>query len=160
MDDLPAKTMIDGTALPARQPAVGSQVERVVRHAVPTRADVGALMKRCQIGVGGRRALDDAHDIMADCYGTLGLLMLTVERMAAWMEAECYCPCCTGTRECADDCTFGDDDPNTAARIAAAREAMYGPNVRVEGPPEARSAGGNPQAQLAGGPSRTKGSTS
>lgn len=36
--------------------------------------NVEALMKRCQIGVGGRHALDDAHDIMAECYGTLGRL--------------------------------------------------------------------------------------
>lgn len=38
--------------------------------------EVSALMKRCQIGVGGRRALDEAHEIMAECYGTLGALML------------------------------------------------------------------------------------
>lgn len=38
--------------------------------------EVRALMKRCQIGVGGRRALDEAHEIMAECYGTLGALML------------------------------------------------------------------------------------
>ncbi len=38
-------------------------------------------MKRCQIGVGGRHALDNAHSIMADCYGTLGALMLEVERL-------------------------------------------------------------------------------
>ena len=31
-------------------------------------------MKRCQRGVGGRNALDEAHDIMAECYGTLGRL--------------------------------------------------------------------------------------
>ena len=47
----------------------------------PTRAEVDALMKRCQIGVGGRHALDNAHSIMAECYGTLGALMLEVERL-------------------------------------------------------------------------------
>jgi len=36
---------------------------------------VERLMKRCQIGVGGRNALDTAHDIMAECYGTLGALV-------------------------------------------------------------------------------------
>ena len=46
---------------------------------MPKRDEVDALMKRCQIGVGGRHALDQAHDIMADCYVTLGLLMLYVE---------------------------------------------------------------------------------
>lgn len=55
-----------------------------VRPVVPTRADVDRLMKRCQIGVGGRRALDDAHSIMADCYGTLGALMMEVEVLRAW----------------------------------------------------------------------------
>lgn len=47
----------------------------------PTRAQVEALMKRCQIGVGGRNALSDAHSIMAECYGTLGALLLEVERL-------------------------------------------------------------------------------
>ena len=47
----------------------------------PTRREVDALMKRCQIGVGGRNALDDAHSIMARCYGTLGALMLRVEEL-------------------------------------------------------------------------------
>lgn len=39
-----------------------------------TPKDIARLMKRCQIGVGGRNAIDDAHDIMAECYGTLGKL--------------------------------------------------------------------------------------
>ena len=59
----------------------GSGVQRAVRPVVPTRAEVDALMKRCQIGVGGRHALENAHSIMADCYGTLGALMLEVERL-------------------------------------------------------------------------------
>lgn len=41
-----------------------------------TPKDIARLMKRCQIGVGGRNALDDAHDIMAECYGTLGKLSM------------------------------------------------------------------------------------
>lgn len=57
-----------------------------VRPNVPTRADVDSLMKRCQIGVGGRRALDDAHSIMADCYGTLGALMMQVEILRYWRD--------------------------------------------------------------------------
>lgn len=32
------------------------------------------LMKRCQVGVGGHHALDDAHSIIAECYGVLGAL--------------------------------------------------------------------------------------
>jgi len=39
-----------------------------------TKESVDLLMKRCQIGCGGRQALDDAHDILAECYGTLGAL--------------------------------------------------------------------------------------
>lgn len=49
--------------------------------------EVRALMKRCQIGVGGRRALDEAHEIMAECYGTLGALMLEVERLQGQIHA-------------------------------------------------------------------------
>ena len=40
-----------------------------------TTEEVEHLMKRCQIGVGGRNALETAHDIMAECYGTLGVLV-------------------------------------------------------------------------------------
>ena len=36
--------------------------------------EVERLMKRCQTGCGGRNALDDAHGLLAECYGTLGLL--------------------------------------------------------------------------------------
>lgn len=49
----------------------------------PTRAEVDALMKRCQIGVGGRHALDNAHSIMAECYGTLGRQQIEIERLRA-----------------------------------------------------------------------------
>lgn len=48
-------------------------------HRVPKREEVERLMKRCQIGVGGRNALENAHSIMSDCYGMLGLLMTCVE---------------------------------------------------------------------------------
>lgn len=62
-------------------------VERQVRpHRTPQRTEVERLMKRCQIGVGGRNALEAAHGIMADCYGTLGLLMLCVEWRGAALE--------------------------------------------------------------------------
>ena len=49
-------------------------------------SEVADLMKRCQRGVGGRNALNDAHDIMAECYGTLG--KLEAERDALHAEAE------------------------------------------------------------------------
>ena len=45
------------------------------------RAKIDTLMKRCQIGVGGRHALDNAHSIMAECYGTLGRQQIEIERL-------------------------------------------------------------------------------
>lgn len=48
---------------------------------------VKALMKRCQIGVGGRDALEQAHSIMADCYGTLGALSTEIATLRSGLEA-------------------------------------------------------------------------
>ena len=48
-------------------------------------SDVDALMKRCQIGVGGRNALDEAHSIMAECYGTLGKLQSENARLREYI---------------------------------------------------------------------------
>lgn len=56
-------------------------------RSAPTRADVHALMKRCQVGVGGRRALDEAHDILSECYGTLGRQQIEIERLTAELAA-------------------------------------------------------------------------
>ena len=47
----------------------------------PTQAEIDRLMKRCQVGVGGRHALDNAHDIMAECYGTLGRQQMEIDRL-------------------------------------------------------------------------------
>ena len=49
------------------------------------------LMKRCQIGVGGRNALDEAHSIMADCYGTIGALVNERDKL---LLGECICRKC------------------------------------------------------------------
>jgi hypothetical protein len=49
-----------------------------------TRERIESLMKRCQIGVGGKHAFDDAHDIMSDCYGTLGAMMIEIEELREW----------------------------------------------------------------------------
>lgn len=46
-----------------------------------TTLEVEKLMKRCQNGVGGRNALDEAHSIMAECYGTLGALVQERDRL-------------------------------------------------------------------------------
>ena len=53
--------------------------------------DAERMMKRCQIGVGGRNALDTAHDIMAECYGTLGALVQERDRL---LRGEYICKRC------------------------------------------------------------------
>lgn len=45
--------------------------------------DIERLMKQCQIGVGGKDALNKAHNIMADCYGTLGALARERDQLQA-----------------------------------------------------------------------------
>ena len=50
-----------------------------------------------------------------------------IERMAAWLEGDCECPCCMETRQCLDDCTFSEDAPDDAERMQFTREALYGP---------------------------------
>lgn len=52
---------------------------------------VERLMRRCQIGVGGRNALDTAHNIMAECYGTLGALVQERDRL---LRGEYICKRC------------------------------------------------------------------
>lgn len=90
-----------------RRGAVDGPVERPVRpHRVPSRAEVEKLMKRCQIGVGPRQ-MGEAHDIMAECYGTLGLLMSCVE----FFHARATC-------ECGDE--FSAHDPGTCGNCMAA----------------------------------------
>jgi len=56
-----------------------------------TTEEVERLMKRCQIGVGGRNAIDTAHDIMAECYGTLGAL---VQERDGLLRGEYICKRC------------------------------------------------------------------
>lgn len=57
--------------------------------------EISRLMKRCQVGFGGRDALEQAHDCLADCYGALGRLAAqretlcrTLIRMVALYESE------------------------------------------------------------------------
>ena len=49
--------------------------------ATVTTNDVERLMKRCQIGFGGRTALDEAHNLLAECYGALGALSQERDRL-------------------------------------------------------------------------------
>jgi hypothetical protein len=39
------------------------------------------VMKKCQIGFGGRNASEQCHGLLAECYGTIG-------RMLQWIEDE------------------------------------------------------------------------
>lgn len=77
-------------------------------------ARVERLMKRCQIGVGGRNALDDAHSIMAECYGTIGALMLAVETQREMLAARQ--PVCAARADGArsDGVMFADGLPGLA----------------------------------------------
>ena len=52
---------------------------------------VEALMKRCQNGAGGRNALDEAHAIIAECYGVLGAL---VQQRDQLLRGEYICKKC------------------------------------------------------------------
>ena len=69
-----------------------------------TTKDVEALMKQCRIGVGGRHALNTAHEILAECYGTLGAL---VEERDSLLRGEFICRQC-GLRKDGEpvDCEF------------------------------------------------------
>lgn len=57
-------------------------------------------MKRLQIGVGGRDALDQAHSLMAEAYGTIGALL---HERAALLRGEFICKTC-GLRKDSDTC--------------------------------------------------------
>ena len=59
------------------------------------------LMKKLQIGVGGRGALDEAHSIMAECYGTIGSLVQ--ERALANNKAELLAEDIERLHLCLDD---------------------------------------------------------
>lgn len=49
------------------------------------------LMKRCQIGFGGRNALNYAHDLLAECYGAIGALVQERDRL---LRGEFICQRC------------------------------------------------------------------
>lgn len=75
------------------------------------------LVERLRFLASGK---DDPHSVAIDEAAD------AIERMQNWLEGDCYCPCCTGVRECAEDCTLAADDPNAAERMAGAREALFG----------------------------------
>ena len=59
--------------------------------AIVTTAEAEKLMKRCQIGFCGRDALDNAHNLLAECYGTLGALVQERDRL---LRVEYICKGC------------------------------------------------------------------
>lgn len=71
------KHQVEMMAEPLAKPVTTEEAER--------------LMKRCQRGVGGRGALDEAHSIMADCYGTIGALVRERDMLR---RGECICRKC------------------------------------------------------------------
>lgn len=93
---LPAKVLEVNTEIHDLRMMTVDLADRMERQALggqqaaPTTA-VERLMRRCQRGVGGPRALDEAHDIMAECYGTLGALVQERDRLA---RGECICTKC------------------------------------------------------------------
>lgn len=108
-----------------------------------TRVEVDALMKRCQTGVGGKQALNNAHSIMAECYGTLGALMTQVETLRSVL-ADVSDWDVQGTKlsDAWDEC---EDDPGAWARLldgtpptGAARAGRQKNPVPDAGPPPPR----------------------
>jgi hypothetical protein len=61
-----------------------------------TRERIDNLMKRCQIGVGPRQ-MNEAHDIMAECYGTLGAMMSEIEALRSEIRGLAQAMVRTGT---------------------------------------------------------------
>lgn len=59
------------------------EIRDLIAKATIKTEDVERLMKQCQIGVGGKDALNKAHNIMADCYGTLGALARERDQLQA-----------------------------------------------------------------------------
>lgn len=142
IDVVRAQVALDALEMTAKTPA-----ERPAGPVAPKRAAVDALMKRCQIGVGGRHALDNAHDVMAECYGTLGALMLTVERLRGrLLEMEAAHERGAGTVQTMQqalqeaDNIMGHEDEHTAwrERWQTLWPWSGGPNGRVQPAPPAK----------------------
>lgn len=47
-------------------------------------------------------------------------------RMREWLIGDCNCPCCEQDQHCLDGCTFANDSPAGAERMAGARKAVFG----------------------------------
>ena len=55
------------------------------------------------------------------------------ERMAEWINGDCFCPCCGNTIACTDGCDFATDCPDAAQRMAEARAVLSYRAIRSEG---------------------------
>ena len=49
-----------------------------------------------------------------------------IESMAGWLQGDCECPCCLGVTHCGPGCTFAEDAPGDAERMASVREVLFG----------------------------------
>lgn len=49
-----------------------------------------------------------------------------IESMSGWLQGDCECPCCLGVTHCGPGCTFAEDAPSDAERMAAVREVLFG----------------------------------
>ena len=79
---------------------------------------------------GAADAWDDAPEafkpILRDCSDALIEAADGLDRLRAYVEADCHCPCCEETRHCMSGCTFRDDSQDGWERMVAARKAMWG----------------------------------
>ena len=48
-----------------------------------------------------------------------------IERYREWLEGEANCPCCDKFDACVEGCTFEDDAPHEAERMAEIRDLLY-----------------------------------
>lgn len=53
-------------------------------------------------------------------------ILARLNQMAQWIDGFCLCPCCGDNRKCEADCTFAEDDPQSAERMESARRVLYG----------------------------------
>jgi len=49
-----------------------------------------------------------------------------IDAMAGWLKGDCECPCCLGVTHCKTGCTFAEDAPADAERMANVREVLFG----------------------------------
>ena len=48
-----------------------------------------------------------------------------ISQLETFVESLCWCPCCEGLEQCAEDCTFHDDAPEQANFMNDCRMVLY-----------------------------------